>query len=84
MIDALPSFTNINTIIIKAPLSELEIILDRRIETTKQKLKGLPPSKERRHIRIRHNRNYHDDLDYYYSIMDINGYVPGCYSEVSI
>jgi hypothetical protein len=85
MVDALPSFTNINTIIIKA--SGSENVLSRCIEATTQKLKDLAPSKERRYIRVWHNSN---DRAFYLGNHkfidkgDINAYVRGYYSEVFI
>jgi hypothetical protein len=75
----------INTIIINSSGSEID--LSRCIEATKQKLKNLAPSKERRYIRVWHKSN---DLDFQYGYCgnrvktDINAYVRDYYSEVPI
>jgi hypothetical protein len=84
MVNALVSFKDINTIIIKA---SSEIDLNRCIEATKQKLNELAPSKERRYIRVwnqsnvRKLRNTLDDRD---MIADISAYLRGYYTEVPI
>ena len=58
MVDALSSFKDINTIIIRPLGSRMD--LSQCIEATKQRLKDLAPSKpeERRYIRVRHE-SYH-------------------------
>jgi hypothetical protein len=84
MVNALVSFKDINTIIIKA---SSEIDLNRCIEAIKQKLNELAPSKERRYIRVwnqsnvRKLRNTLDDRD---MIADISAYLRGYYTEVPI
>ena len=57
--DALSSFKDINTIIIKVGGPSSEIDFNRCIETTKQRLlvNDLAPSKERRYIRVWHESN---------------------------
>lgn len=79
MLNALSSFKEINTIIIKAwQLSE--DYFNRCIETTKQRLIALAPSKERRYIRVWHEGN---NSEFQYS--DINAFVQeGYYSEIPI
>jgi hypothetical protein len=85
MVNALSSFKDINTIIINSSGSEIDLNLC--IETTKQKLKDLAPSKERRYIRVWHKSN---DLDFqigHYGQIhksDIDEYVRDYYSEISI
>ena len=81
MVNALSSFKDINTIIIKA--SESEIFLKRCIETTKQKLNDLAPSEERRYIRVWHQSNdcdFHDDD----IVNEDLTYIRGYYTEVPI
>jgi len=88
MVNALSSFKAINTIIIRA--SESEIDLNRCIEATKQKLKDLAPSKERRYIRVWHKSNDCDfQFEYYgyhktFDKSDIYAFVRDYYSEVPI
>ena len=60
MLNALSSFKNINTIIIKRFGSKID--LNRCIEATKQRLKDLAPSKERRYIRVWHENNYFSEV----------------------
>jgi hypothetical protein len=85
MVNALSSFKDINTIIINSSGSEID--LNRCIEATKQKLKNLAPSKERRYIRVWHKSN---DREFTSGICgnrietDINAYVRDYYSEVPI
>jgi len=83
MVDAISSFKDINTIIIKP--CELGLELDQCIETFKQVLNDLAPSKERRHIRIWH-RGFDEGFHYGYhrSVRGINTYVRGYYTEVPI
>jgi hypothetical protein len=84
MVNALSSFKDINTIIIKSLGSEID--LNRCIEATKQKLKNLAPSKERRYIRVWHESNDYDFQrgSYGNRKTDINEYVRDYYSEVPI
>ena len=93
MLDALSSFKDINMIIInKAMLVHYgpEIDFNLCIEATKQRLKDLAPSKERRYIRIWHKSNCHDFQGRYLGRVsrrdriDISTYVRGYYSEVPI
>ena len=86
MINALSSFKNINTIIIKAGPC-LGNDFDRIIETTKQRLIALAPSKERRYIRVWHESNdseFKDGFRQRRCNNDINAFVRGYYSEVPI
>ena len=78
MLNALSSFKNINTIIIKASGSEVD--LNQCIEATKQKLNELAPSKERRYIRIWHKSNDCIAATHY----NANTYVRGYFTDVSI
>jgi hypothetical protein len=85
MVDALSSFKDINTIIITSSGSEID--LNRCIKATKQKLKNLTPSKERRYIRVWHESNDREfTCDIYGNGVtgktDINAYVRDYYSEV--
>ena len=94
MLDALSSFKDINTIIIKdSDERGSEITLNRCIETTKQKLNDLAPSKERRYIRVWHTNNdsdfqwQYDPLGHHYTIKsnsDIFAFVRDYYSEIRI
>ena len=59
MVDALSSFKDINTILIKPFGSEVD--LNRCIEATKRKLKDLVPS-ERRYIRVWHKSNNYSEV----------------------
>ena len=83
MVNALSSFKDINTIVIKP--SESETDLNRCIEATKQRLNDLAPSKEKRYIRVWHKSN-----DCVYGLgrirdeTDINAYVRDYYSEVPV
>ena len=78
MLNALSSFKEINTIIIKA--WQLSEDYNRCIETTKQRLIALAPSKERRYIRVWHEGN---NSEFQYS--NINAFVQeGYYSEIPI
>jgi hypothetical protein len=86
MVDALSSFKDINTIIITSSRSEID--LNRCIKATKQKLKNLAPSKERRYIRVWHESNDREFTSGIYGNSvngktDINEYVRDYYSEVS-
>ena len=86
MVNALSSFKDINTIIIKA--SESEIDLNRCIETTKQSLNKLAPSKEKRCIRVWHksnDRDFHDNRMYENDRVPADLiYIRGYYTEVLI
>jgi hypothetical protein len=85
MVNALSSFEDINTIIIKSSGSEID--LNRCIETTKQRLKDLPPSKERRYIRVWHKSNDRDfKIGHNGQIhkSDIDEYVRDFYTEIPI
>ena len=88
LLNALSSFKYINTIIINArPYSEID--LNRCIETTKQRLNDLAPSKEKRCIRV-----WHESNDHYFRVgcsdvrnrrnWDIDAYVRDYYSEVPV
>jgi len=89
MLNALPSFKNIHTIIIKTSKFDHdppEIELQRCIEATKQRFKDLAPSKERRYIRLWHKSN-DGQFSTYPGIKDkgdFNAYVRGYYTEVPI
>jgi hypothetical protein len=78
MVNALSSFQDINTIIIKASQSEID--LNRCIEATKQVFKDLAPSKERRYIRVWHKKA----VEFATPIHEDVYYVPDYYSEVPI
>ena len=81
MVNALSSFKDINTIIINSH----GVNPNQCIEATKQKLKNLAPSKERRYVRVWHQSNDRD-FQYYWENgkTDINAYVRDYYSEVPI
>ena len=87
IINVLPSFKNINTIIIKASGSDIH--LNKCINATKRGFKDLGPSNERRHIRIWHKSN---DLELGSACRigseiddrDTNAYIRGYYTEVQI
>ena len=80
MLNALSSFKDINTIIINGGGPSSEIDFNRCIETTKQRLIALAPSKERRYIRVWHEGN---NSEFQYS--NINAFVQeGYYSEIPI
>ena len=85
MLNVLSSFKDINTstIIIQVKRFGSEIDLNRCIEATKQRLKDLTPSKERRYNRVWHESNY---LDFRIDKSDINAYVRNhyIYSDVLI
>jgi hypothetical protein len=85
MVNALSSFKDINTIIINSSGSEIDLNLC--VETTKQKLKDLAPSKERRYIRVWHKSNDLDfQIEHYGQIhkSDIDEYVRDYYCEIPI
>jgi hypothetical protein len=86
MVNALSSFKDIDTIIIRAG-SYPEMDLNRCIETTKQRLNDLALSKKRRYVRVWHESNdsYFKSESYSDGIKrnsDINAFVRGYYSEV--
>ena len=88
MVNALSAFKDINTIIIKASGSEIN--LNRCIEITKRSLNDLAPSKERRYIRVWHrsnDREYHKMMafqdDRFIAPKDLR-YKWGYYTEVPI
>jgi hypothetical protein len=92
MINALSSFKDINTIIIKAG-SCSEIVFNRCIETAKKRLNDLAPSKEKRYIRVFHESNdsyfkwksgsYDDIIRRNSDIID-NAFVRDYYSDIPI
>ena len=70
MLNALSYFKDINTIIINGGGPSSEIGFNRCIETTKQRLNDLAPSKERRYIRV-----WHESNDSYFQF-DYDGGIP--------